>query len=98
MRPFMFIMDYTNMVNVYLPDNLAEYHITPGQFADRLRTNTDLQVVGYERLKMLRKSQSDYKLEPVVFFTVKYDSKHTPECIFTLFQQELLKLYVTQDV
>ena len=93
MRPFIFIMEYTDMVNVYLPDNLAELGITAGEFADRLRANTGLQVVGYERLKMLRRSQSDYRIERVVFFTVKYDGEHTPECIFTLFQQELLKLY-----
>lgn len=93
MRPFIFIMDYTNMMNVYLPDNLKEFGLTAGQFADRLQVNAGLQVVGYERVKMLRRSQSDFKLESVVFFTVKQDGKHTPECIFTLFQQELLKLY-----
>ena len=92
MRPFIFVMDYTDMVNVYLPDNLQSFGTTAGKFADLLRTNCNLTVVGYERIKMLRRSNSDFCLEPVVFFTIKPEG-NTPECIFTLFQTELLKLY-----
>lgn len=92
MRPFVFIMDYTDMVNVYLPDNLTSFGTTAGRFADLLRINCNLTVVGYERVKMLRRSNSDFCLESVVFFTINPKGK-TPECILTLFQQELLKLY-----
>ena len=89
----MLLPKYTNMFSVYIPFSCLEENKTSiERFADVMRI-AGVAVVGYEKIDFVRRQNTDFAHELAIQYVCRTDHEHDAECIFSLFQQELLKLY-----